>query len=402
MRNFKTMRLVVVLLSLAGGAHAEGEDEDDPGLHGAPDAVVKARPARASAPTPTAAEDPPPAMESGAPAVHHMPVASASADTDLFVTAEVQAAHAFADITLHYRRRGESSFRAAPFRRAVKGFVAAVPAAELAPGVLEYYIATRAVGGAPASKEDLRFASPAAPHPVILVGDAETRWRKELLAAHLGNRSRMQLQTEYVNFGIRLPSSKFQDYYVRIEADYTYRLLGWVYQLRIGGGVLGSFLGAATFASGRNAEGEAELQKVDKVGMKYGFAELRFRFGRLVRADLRATLGAGPVHFDGGAGAQLVIGRDPGTHFALGFDALSTIGTRAFLRLAWNTVPRLPMSLTLEMTNLPANGPIAGRVLFAVEYRVFRHMLLNAQVGYATRDFRIGGPSAGLGTAIEF
>ena len=47
-----------------------------------------------------------------------------------------------------------------------------------------------------------------------------------------------------------------------------------------------------------------------RVGV-YGFAELRFRFGRLVRWDLRPILGVGPQSFDGGASTQLIIGHDP-------------------------------------------------------------------------------------------
>lgn len=383
---------LLFLFVAAHGARAEEEGDDEPALEEA------ARPAPERA-----------VLKLEVPRIAHVPVASAPADVDLRVTAEITAADRMAEATLHYRRRGEAGWHLAPLQRSARAdWEALIPASEMAPGIIEYWLSLRPSTPVGAALEP-RFASPASPHVVIVVGDREARWRKELLAAHLGNHSRMQVQSELVDFGARLcavadncspdvAGRRFDDYYWRVEGDYTYRILGWVYSIRLGAGVLRG----ATWEGSEDGNGQMVLTAIPHAGLTYGFAELRFRFGRVVRMDLRATLGAGPEHFDGGAGAALVIGNEPGTNFSFGVDGVTSVGVRGFLKLAWNTVPRLPMSLTLEVTNLPSNTDARGRVYLGVGYRVHRYFLVNAQIGYAARDFHVGGPSAGLGAAVEF
>jgi hypothetical protein len=346
-----------------------------------------------AAAAPARADDAPAPGPAAAPVIRHVPLASAPADEPLEVTAEIQGAHLLTDAAIHYRHRGEGKWHDAPFARSGKGFSATIPAADMGAGVLEYYVSSRRAGGA----EQLHFASPDAPHPLPVLGDPEQRWRKELLAAHLGNHSRFQARYEFVHFGVRelADGTPFHDYYWRAEGDYTYRILGWIYSIRLGAGVIrGETYTDNYFDGGRKA--------APRVGLSYGFAETRFRLGPLVRVDLSVKLGVGPNNFDGGGGAQLLIGRDPGTHFAVGGEYVTDVGGRAYLRLAWNTVPRLPMSLTLETTNLPNLNQISGRVYFGAAFRFNRYLSIDATVGYGTRDFRLGGPSAGLGVALEF
>ena len=71
-------------------------------------------------------------------------------------------------------------------------------------------------------------------------------------------------------------------------------------------------------------------------------------------------------------------------------------------RAMWNTVPKVPMSFTVESSNLPLNGPFSGRIFLKAGYRFHRHFAANLWVGYGSRDFGIGGPVAGLDTQFEF
>jgi hypothetical protein len=175
-----------------------------------------------------------------------------------------------------------------------------------------------------------------------------------------------------------------------MRLDYTYRILAWVYSIRVGIG----WLGGATFDS-------SSLAPIDIVGLKYGFAELRFRAGEWVRIDARVTLGV-VEHFDGGPGVQVIIGREPGTHFAIGAEYVTSVGARGWLRLAWNTIPGLPMSFTLEATTGPRQGSIAGLVYLGVGHRFGRRVGVEARIGYATRDWGIGSIVAGGGATLEF
>ncbi len=347
-----------------------------------------------------------------APAVIHVPVSSAPAGKPLLVAASLRDAHALESVSLRWRRLGEVEYRTVPFVRTGAGgsssaWSATIPAdACVAGGVLEYYLAS---GGRGAAAERLHFAAPGAPQRIVIEGDAESRARRAYLARHLGLRSRFSVQAEVVDFGNRTlsPDGEVRDWYWRLEGDYTYRILGPVYSLRLGVGLLRG----ATYDLVTGSTGDVERTPVARcaanpdglcVGLTYGFAEVRFRPHRLVRFDVKAILGAGPEHFDGGGGLAVIVGNDPGTHVAVGGDVVSSVGLRGYLRLAWSTIPRVPMSLTLEVTSFPDFSDLAGRAYLSAEYRIARRLVVSASAGYGTRDFLIGGPSGGLGLALEF
>lgn len=335
------------------------------------------------------------------PRLLHVPVAQEAAGQAIVVVASFgQGQVVDAKLQLHYRRRGASRFEVVPFGlRDPQTWTALIPESATGAGTVEYYISARPQGDGQAAEQFL-FASPAWPHPVALIIDEGERRQRQLLAQHMGNRSQFRFAGLYVDRGMRKAVSSdgrstrdMRDYFYRLEGDYTYRILSGVYSIRIGGGVL---------------RGDSFLLQdplpvyVDKVGLTYGFAEVRFRFGRLVRMDLRATLGAGPQHFDGGGGGQLLIGLDPGTHFAVGADGVSSVGLRAWVRLAWNTVPHVPMSFTLEASNLPLGVDFGGLMYLTLGYRPSRYFSFDLNAGYAHRDKAVGGPIAGLALKVEF
>jgi hypothetical protein len=344
--------------------------------------------------------------------VHHVPLISVPADQTLTISAQVEAAHLAREILLYVRPAGAVRYERLLFRRqttdAVR-FAVVIGSEQLTPGVIEYYIASRGISDPEQAPERLHFASSESPHTVIVRGNEEARWRRDLLLLHLGNRSRLQGRVEYVNFGDRTGvMGNVHDSYVRAEADYTYRFLSWQYSIRVGAGLL---LGQTYFASGGKLLQLPDQVRCDaqnhvavdcRVGLYYGFAEMRFRFGRLVRLDVRPILGVGPQSFDGGALGQLIIGSDPGTHLALGIEGISHIGVRGWLRLAWDTVPRIPMSFTVDGENFPNNDAFAMRMMMTFGYRFGRHFAVDLMAGYATRGWQIGGPTLGGSLITEF
>ena len=373
-------------------------DIEDPGL-------------AAPAPVPTPVSEPAPEPASATesrptPSVDHVPVASTPADEPLLLKAHVVSADLLAELVVRYRRAGTLEWRTVRFQRASNAeWSAEIPAADLTEGVVEYYVASHAVADAPGATERLHCASPALPHALIVVGDEEARWRRELEAFHLGNRARIQIFSEYVSLGSRAgvdskgAAVNLPDNYWRAEGDLTYRLLGWIYSIRLGGGVL---RGQTYFTPSDGSTQNQKIAVTPSPGLDYAFAELRFRLGLMCRLDLRVILGGSQAGFDGGVGGQLLIGTDPGTHFAIGGEAITTVGKRGYLRLAWATVPGLPMSFTLEATTLISDGDTAGRLYYSIGHRFGSHVSFDLQVGYATRDFRPGGPSVGVGGAFEF
>ena len=383
----------------------------------APAATIPA----ATAPAATAPPPSPPTTTAPAAApavpqlvvrVHHVPTNTVSEEAPLVLLADIEASHLAKEILLYVRTSGVAEYERIVFQRmstdAVR-FSATVPAERIVPGVIEYYIASRGVGQAASEPERLHFASPDKPHPVIIMGESDARWRRDLFAQHFENRSRLQAHVEYANFGWRQSNTgTVNDSYWRAELDYSYRFLGWVYSIRLGAGLL---LGQTYVPSmGSLAQipdparcGQTMHTATDcRVGVYYGFAELRFRLGRLVRWDLRPILGVGPQSFDGGASTQLIIGHDPGTHVGLGIEGISHIGVRGWLRLAWDTVPRIPMSFTIDLENFPNNDAMAMRLMMNFAYRFGRHASVDLMAGYATRGWQIGGPTLGGGIVTEF
>lgn len=349
--------------------------------------------------------------------VLHVPPIAAQAEEDLTISVGIEASHLAREIVLYVRPTDSPYYERLVFRRqstdAVR-FAASIPSAIMLPGAIEYYIASIGIDQPVGGKERLHFASPDNPHTVIVLGNTESRFRRDLMAQHRGNRSRLQGFAEYVNFGRReaKPDNPIygvvDDSYWRAELDYTYRFFGIAYSIRLGAGLL---LGQ-TYVRSRDTLlqipdaarcGMQSSTAVDcRVGLYYGFAELRFRLGRLVRLDLRPILGVGPATFDGGGGGQLIIGHDPGTHVGLGIEGVSHIGVRGWLRLAWDTVPRVPMAFTIDLQNFPNNDALAMRLMMTVGYRFGRHFGADLTAGYATRGWQIGGPTVGLKLVTEF
>lgn len=397
--------LMTLLLSCPQGVRAE----ESP----APKASAQAAPA---APEPANAA---PAEPKAAAVLRvlHVPPIAAPAEGDLIVSVGIEASHLAREIALYVRPAGADSYERHVFRRqstdAVR-FVVSIPGAIMLPGAIEYYIASLGIEQPLRGRERLHFASPDNPHTVIVLGNTESRFRRDLLAQHRGNRSRLQGQVEYVNFGRREAkpdnpiSGVVDDYYWRAELDYTYRFLGLAYSIRLGAGLL---LGQTYIRSGDTLLPIPDAARCDlpsssavdcRVGLYYGFAELRFRLGRLVRLDVRPILGVGPSSFDGGGGGQLIIGHDPGTHVGLGIEGVSRIGVRGWLRLAWDTVPRIPMAFTIDLQNFPNNDALAMRLMMTLGYRFGRHFGVDLTAGYATRGWQIGGPAVGLKLVTEF
>lgn len=410
-RNALSGLFMVLFLACPHGLRAQEAPAHEPSEPAAPAAAQAA-----SAPAAGATA---PAEPRAAPVLRvlHVPPTAAPAEEDLTISVGIEASHLAREIALYVRPAGTGSYERLVFRRqstdAVR-FAVSIPGAILLPGAIEYYIASLGIEQPAGGRERLHFASPNDPHTVIVLGNTESRFRRDLLAQHRGNRSRLQGNVEYVNFGRRealrdSPSNGVvDDFYWRAELDYTYRFLGLAYSIRLGAGLL---LGQTYIR-----RGEALLQIPDaarcdlqpstavncRVGLYYGFAELRFRLGRLVRLDVRPILGVGPSSFDGGGGGQLIIGHDPGTHVGLGIEGVSNIGVRGWLRLAWDTVPRVPMAFTLDLENFPNNDALAMRLMITAGYRFGRHFGIDVTAGYATRGWQIGGPTAGLKLVTEF
>jgi hypothetical protein len=335
--------------------------------------------------------------ESVEPKIYHLPASEAPVSESLIVKAKIMAAWHFARAEVFYRRSGSQAYKSTTLERSsTGGYAATIPAREVEPPGVEYYIVSKDKQG----KQRQHFASPANPHLVTVRGKPETQRMMNDLARHQGNHSRAKVSFTYIDFGKRANMAEGREYsdnYWQLELDYTYRILKIPYYIRLGYRRLRS----TSQGSLREPIFGLDQDQIDP-GIDFGFAELKFRLDDLVGLKAKIILGATREGFAIGGGGALRIGYDPGTHVVMIFEGAQDLGWTALLRLAWDTVEGFPMGASVGVTNYPGNGDTAVQLLFDVEMRLFEPVVLALRTGYQARDYRVGGPAIGGYLIYEF
>jgi hypothetical protein len=357
---------------------------------------------QAAAPAPQAPKappPPPPPLE-----VTHVPAAQVYTGRDLVLEAEVTPAFRLGALVAHHRRAGEADFHETAFTLTEEGRYAAilpVPAGQHTP--VEYYLTARDRDG----KESAPFASAERPHTVLIqVPDSELE-REALLATYGHRRSRVSVFSEYVDFGpSRAGSVRYLDRYYRLEADYLHRLLTDVggirlSSIRIGVGHLRARVPPIQPPIPPNFPPLEGAPPTVRTGLDYGFSELDVGLSPHFGFTTRVVLGGNAEGFAAGLGGQLRVGRERGAHVELGVETISGLGTTGTVRLAWDTVRRVPMSAAVQVTNFP-DGPTGVRLLYRADYELSPALTVGALIGYQARISISGGPSLGLSSSYAW
>jgi hypothetical protein len=339
--------------------------------------------------TPPAGATPPPEPLE----VRHVPAAQVSAGSPLILRAEVAPAWRLGALIAHHRTTGETAFRQTAFELSAEGTYAAVivlPPEQRAP--VEYYLTARDTDGV----ESVRFASAEAPYPVLIEVPRYTLEREALLEVYGQRRSRVSAFAEYVDHGSQvLNGTRYADRYYRLEADYLYRLFTQVGGLRIDSIRIGvGHLRANTPPFGLTAPEGGALPGL-RPGLDYGFSEVDVGFSPNVGLGMRLVFGGNATGFSAGFGGRVRIGRPRGARAEIEGEYTGGLGGAGTLRLAWDTVPRFPMSAAVQVTNVPS-GPTGVRLLYRVDYQFSDAFSLGAQAGYQARASVGGGPTLGL------
>lgn len=336
--------------------------------------------------------------------VRHLPPAEATADEELRLTARVTRASE-RTLVLQYRPVGLDTWTTLAFDRGPGDeWVAVVPAAEVhAPGV-EYFISSKE-GEGDATRDE--FASAAAPHQVGIVVAAREQRRARDLARNRAKRSRVRVSAEYVNYGARdAEANSIADHYYRVDADFGYRLLAYpLEEIRFGYTRLEGYVPESPrevpFTCATDPESDACRKYAGfKVG---GWFELGFGLAEGVRLDLRGIVVANQEGAAPGMRGELRTGNIDGNHIAFGFEYTKDVGSAGFFRLGWDTVPRVPMAATVEVTDYPAASRATGvRLAYDLFHPLPNGLRLGGRLGYAARDRRVGGATLGLNASMDF
>ena len=343
--------------------------------------VLAAAPAAAlAAPAPA----PPPRAT-----VLHVPVSATAPHAAVSLVAVIDAAAAEPDLVARFRRIGAAAWRDVPFERSsAGGWYAIIPAADVVPPGLEYYIAGRGGAGAPA--EALHFASAEHPQPIRVDPDLYDRLEALDRARTGGRREVVALDVDGHDFGNRY---HLGDRFLRAELRWTHHAFRQLHAVGFGFGAIDGETPAAAGAEAQSARHAA----------RYGFAELRVRPHPSLFLDARATLGVSDDGFLRGIGGAITFGKPWRSNVAVGGEMLDSLGPTAFVRLQWDTAAPLLMGASIVRTDLPG-AVIAADGLYVrydVAYPVVPAFTVRASVSYGARDgaARFGG---GIGTQLAF
>lgn len=342
--------------------------------------------------------------------VRHVPPAEAEAGAPIELVASVtDAGHR--NVVLHYRARGAATWTDVVFTQAAGGqWVAAIPAEAVLPPGVEYYLQSSTAtpaGAAPVAVDE--FGTAAAPHPIVVrASDKDARRQRDLVRTG-GRRSRAHAAFEWVDFGQRknAAGAVVPDRYYRIDLDFAYRLLAYpLEEIRFGYTRLEGIVPdsdrrvpeACTPAT--EASAGCRVDAGFKVG---GWFELGLALAEGLRFDGRGMFTANQESFALGARGELRAGIADGNHLAFAVEYMADVGTIGSFRLGWATVPKVPMAMTVEITDLPKSTRATGvRLLYDVFYPLPTGLRLGGRLGYAARDQIIGGLSAGVSASYDF
>jgi hypothetical protein len=346
----------------------------------------------------------------------HYPPATWSAGNQLEISARVDKDWTAEKIWVAVRQRGASeSFQTFPMKRTNENmFTALIPRQIVQPAGLEYYIASKNKQGT----KTTQFASTKDPQPILVSGETKETHVRERLKRHDGNRSTFRLRGEATLFGSsvveadRIGVSSADDT-VKTEAqsdrywitslEYRYRILRTLYDIRFGLSMMRGDL--PTVATGGGSRAKAvEADNPTSPGLNWGYGEATLELHRNFSVAPKVLLGASAKGFAPGIGGLIRIGQIGGTRLELGVESISDVGTTGSMSFKWDTVPRFPMGLTVELTDWPANSSaMATRLMYDLRYRATSHFQVGLRAGYAARTNGVeAGYLGGLSTSCSF
>jgi hypothetical protein len=336
-----------------------------------------------------------------------LPVPTLEPGQDQLIRALVEGDHRLKRLWVELRPLGsEGAWEELPLRRGSgREFAAVAPRGLIQPPGLELRVLSEDLEGA--RQVHVERAR------VLVQGQTEERQVAERLAAHNGQRSTFRLGGDLTLYGRRLylppeggagvPATRYSDRFWVSEAEYTYRTLGFLYDIRFGLGAMRGERpvvdvdGEERFLDGR---GEGPTP-----GLNYGWSEATLAWSDHVSTGFRLTLGASQEGFAAGFRGLLRVGSVASTHLEVGGELLQDAGNLGYLKFQWLTVPRVPMSMTIEIGERPdqGQGALGTRLMLEAGWQVTDQLQIGGRIGYAARELALeGGVVAGLHTAWSF
>jgi hypothetical protein len=328
--------------------------------------------------------------------LRHQAPTWAPAGRDLALVFVVDAPTALASASLHYRPRGATTYQRVLLRREGGMYLrGSIPAAIMsAPGV-EYFVEAAQPGG----DSGAAFAGPGAPQsvavdpaPLVTVFDPAP------------GRVRLTIQTSYLDFatfdhrevdGVAVDR---RDRFALTEIDVLYRLRLPLWGVRAGFGSYGGI-------GGRTDGVWTDTNPAPEVGFQYGYLEGEVRApieGIPFGGALRLVAGVGNDGFGLGINARLRIGDADGNNLSASLGTVDQLGFVSDLRLESWPQRRLPIGLSVGVTDQPGGGDLGVRLATDVGWQARSWIRPTVRVSWQGRTATHAGVGGGLGLVFDW
>ena len=285
---------------------------------------------------------------------------------------------------LHYRRRGDASYKRALLERDGDLYLrGSIPADVVtAPGV-EYFVEVATADG------QVGTAVGRPEQPIAVEVERPTVASSFTGAASRSSVSVIGTYLDFATFDGR--SGERTDRFFVTEADFAYRVSRLLHAVRAG------------FASVQGEGGYAdrsydESNRPDKVGFNYGYAEIELHPGTSpLGIALRAVSGVGQEGFGMGGEVRLRVGDPDGTHASLGASRISELGFLSELRLQVASIPRAPIGFEVAVTDQPNEGDLGMVFATDIGWRALPWLRPTLRLSYQARTVVHSGVGAGFG-----
>lgn len=323
----------------------------------------------------------------------HLGPSRAEAGRDLPLVFVIDDPKTIISASLHYRRRGDATYDRVLLRREGDIYLrGAIPGDAVGDPGVEYFVEAAVPRGASGAA----FASPSLPAQVE-VAPPPTVVQK--FAGRLGH-TRMSIMASYLDFAnLDDRAGDRTDQFYLGEIDVLYRIDRVLWGVRAGFGSYGG-------KGGRANQTWTEAQPAPTVGFQYGYAEMELRLpvtkGPPLGLAGRVYAGVSEEGLGLGFAGRVRIGDPDAANLSAGVSAVETLGFYSDLRLETWPEPRLPVGISVGVTDQPGSGDLGAKLSADVGWRALSWLQPTLRLSWQGRTAVHSGVGAGLGLVFDW